>query len=52
MDNTTKACGFNTGGKTKECTEECRYFETYTRNPYKGAGVLRNAPGSRTETIN
>lgn len=28
-------CGFNTGEKIKECTEECRYFETCTRNPHR-----------------
>lgn len=26
-------CGFYQ--ENKECTEECRYFETYTRNPHR-----------------
>lgn len=30
-----KKCGFNNGSEIKKCTNQCQFYETCTRNPYK-----------------
>lgn len=30
-----KKCGFPKGSSVKPCTEECEYYNTCTRNPYR-----------------